>query len=87
MEGGKRVKQRTLAIGLGVLLLGLALGLGGSMLLDGDATDAQNAELEVGDEAPEFELYDHTGAQVWLSDFRGKKKVVLAFYPAAWTPV
>ncbi|PYV04440.1 MAG: alkyl hydroperoxide reductase [Acidobacteria bacterium] len=29
----------------------------------------------------------HLGAKVTLSDFRGKKNVVLAFYPAAFTPV
>jgi peroxiredoxin len=50
--------------------------------------------LEVGDEAPEFELPatgDTAGKggpakRIRLSDFRGKN-VVLAFYPAAFTPV
>jgi peroxiredoxin len=27
------------------------------------------------------------GKKVKLSDFRGKKNVVIAFYPLAWTPV
>jgi peroxiredoxin len=51
--------------------------------------------LEVGDEAPDFELMatgDTAGKaatkrKIRLSDYRGKKNVVLAFYPAAYTPV
>jgi len=37
--------------------------------------------------APDFSLLSHTDRTVRLSDFRGKKNVVLAFYPAAFTPV
>lgn len=51
--------------------------------------------LAVGDEAPDFELQatgDAAGKggprkKIKLSDYRGKKNVVLAFYPAAFTPV
>ncbi len=51
--------------------------------------------LEVGDEAPAFELMatgntagkGDTRKTIKLSDYRGKKNVVLAFYPAAYTPV
>ena len=44
---------------------------------------------EVGDIAPDFELGSSlaSGKKVRLSDFRGDKNVVLAFYPLAWTPV
>jgi peroxiredoxin len=44
---------------------------------------------EVGDMAPDFELPSNLekGKNVRLSDFRGKKNVVMAFYPLAWTPV
>ncbi|MGB8885823.1 MAG: redoxin domain-containing protein [Candidatus Korobacteraceae bacterium] len=48
------------------------------------------ATLKVGDEVPDFELPAVVGSiksQVKLSDYRGKKNVVLAFYPADWTPV
>ena len=38
--------------------------------------------LTVGQKAPEFEVLDHTGKTVRLSDLRGKT-VVLWFYPAA----
>ncbi len=41
--------------------------------------------LKVGDEAPDFTLPSTTGQQIKLSDFRGKKTVVLAFFPAAFT--
>jgi hypothetical protein len=47
----------------------------------------RNANLKVGDEAPDFRLADHTGGFVRLSDYRGQKHVVVAFYPLAWTPV
>lgn len=43
--------------------------------------------LTVGTTAPEFSLRSHTGNTVSLSDFRGKKHVVLAFHPLAFTPV
>lgn len=42
--------------------------------------------LNIGDQAPDFELPDHTGRPVRLSDFRGKRNVVLAFYVYANTP-
>ena len=45
--------------------------------------------LEVGTQAPDFELPAVTGDRrhkIRLSDFRGKKNVVLAFYPLDWTP-
>src|SRR5579871_2161901 len=41
--------------------------------------------LKVGDEAPDFTLPDTDGKPVKLSDFRGKKTVVLAFFVAAFT--
>lgn len=41
--------------------------------------------LEVGQEAPAFELPDQDGEPVSLSDFEGRR-VVLYFYPKAMTP-
>lgn len=48
-------------------------------------TAPPKTSLKVGDEAPDFSLSDTNGKQVKLSDFRGKKAVVLAFFPAAFT--
>lgn len=42
-------------------------------------------KLKVGDVAPDFTLTDTEGNKVKLSDFRGKKNVVLAFYVLAFT--
>jgi peroxiredoxin Q/BCP len=44
------------------------------------------AELRVGDRAPDFALPDQKGNTIKLSDYRGKKTVVLAFYIKASTP-
>jgi len=41
---------------------------------------------KVGDPAPDFALPDQSGKTVKLSDFRGRKNVVLAFYIRASTP-
>jgi len=43
------------------------------------------ATLKVGERAPDFALPDQTGQTVRLSDFRGKRSVVLAFYIKAFT--
>ncbi|WP_217142604.1 peroxiredoxin [Streptomyces sp. AC627_RSS907] len=43
--------------------------------------------IQVGDTAPDFALKDNHGATVRLSDFRGRKNVVLLFYPFAFTGV
>jgi mycoredoxin-dependent peroxiredoxin len=43
--------------------------------------------VDVGDQAPDFELKDQHGTPVKLSDFRGKKNVVLVFYPLAFSGV
>jgi mycoredoxin-dependent peroxiredoxin len=43
--------------------------------------------VEVGDQAPDFELKDQHGTPVSLSGFRGKKNVVLVFYPLAFSGV
>ncbi|MFI7391967.1 MULTISPECIES: peroxiredoxin [Streptomyces] len=43
--------------------------------------------IQVGDKAPDFELKDNHGATVRLSEFRGRRNVVLIFYPFAFTGV
>jgi peroxiredoxin (alkyl hydroperoxide reductase subunit C) len=44
-------------------------------------------KVKVGDPAPDFTLPSVSGEKVTLSQYRGKKTVVLSFVPAAWTPV
>lgn len=44
-----------------------------------------HTNLKVGDMAPDFTLPDNAGHQVKLSEFRGKKNVILAFYVLAFT--
>ena len=46
---------------------------------------ASAVTLNVGDKAPDFTLPDQNGKKVTLSDFLGKKNVVLAFYVLAFT--
>lgn len=42
--------------------------------------------VKVGDLAPDFTLKSQNGSQVSLSDFKGKKNVVVYFYPKDDTP-
>jgi peroxiredoxin len=52
-------------------------------------------KLAIGDEAPDFKLpatgdaagKGQTRREVSLSEYRGKKNVMIAFFPAAFTPV
>ena len=60
-----------LAVGL---MAALSVGLG-----------AQNAELKVGDPAPDFTLQASDGKTYKLSDFKGKQAVVIAWFPKAFT--
>ena len=68
---------------------------GGIVAVAGDATglSAQSTtqavaapKLKEGDAAPEFTLTADNGAQVKLSDYKGKQPVVLYFYPKDETP-
>lgn len=43
--------------------------------------------LPVGTQAPSFTLKSHDGGQVSLASYIGRRNVVLAFFPLAWTPV
>ena len=42
--------------------------------------------LPVGTSAPDFSLYATPDQKISLNEFRGKK-IILAFYPADWSPV
>lgn len=58
----------------------IAMALAVFLPAEGDAP-----KLKVGDEAPAFSLPASTGKTITLAEFKGKKKVVLAFYPKAFT--
>ena len=74
---------------LGIMLVvGLLAGVGiAALMRPSDPARIDNAELRVGEVAPDFRLADQSGGYVRLSDFRGQKNLVIAFYPLAWTPV
>lgn len=71
----------------------VSTALAALMLLAGAAAQSKSAKAEptpepkvkVGDMAPDFNLLDQNRKEVKLSDFRGKKSVVLAFYVFAFT--
>ncbi len=61
--------------------LGLALSAASLPLLSNPST-----RLKEGDKAPDFQLPDQNNKMVRLSDYHGKKNVVLAFFIKASTP-
>ena len=44
------------------------------------------AALEIGDKAPDFTLPSTTGEKVSLSQFRGKKMILVQFYKTDFNP-
>jgi peroxiredoxin (alkyl hydroperoxide reductase subunit C) len=42
--------------------------------------------IQAGAEAPNFELDSHQDSKVSLASFKGKKNVLLVFYPLDFTP-
>ena len=65
--------QRQLLVG--IIGIGLLLGAGFAMA------------LEVGDKAPDFSLPSTMGGEISLSQFQGKKLILLEFYGADFSPV
>jgi peroxiredoxin Q/BCP len=69
-----------------VNLLGIAgLVLGFATMAFAQASSTPPVELKVGDKAPNFKLQASDGKTYNLADFAGKKAVVLAWFPAAFT--
>ncbi len=56
-----------------------------TMMLLASAAGAQDAQLQVGDMAPDFTLQASDGETYKLVDFRDKQAVVIAWYPRAFT--
>ena len=61
-----------------LIVIGLAAVLAGTVT-------AEPVELKVGDAAPNFTLPASDGKTYTLADFKGKKAVVLAWFPKAFT--
>jgi hypothetical protein len=67
---------------LGWVLLGTALAVSSVL-----GASRPAGAVEVGEPAPDFRLPGTTGVDISLSDFRGKKWVLLEFYGADFAPV
>ena len=46
----------------------------------------KNDPIKVGEQLPDFTLFDHNKQKINIADFRGKK-VLLSFHPLAWTNI
>ena len=77
-----------------VLSLAVVLGIGTWFVVaseprlgprDGlELSGVDTGRVAVGDFAPDFSLLNYEGTVTTLSDFRGKKNVVLQFYRGYW---
>ncbi len=70
-----------------VFLLTLHASSAWAQLGPKDGIDLAPKDLErvkVGQEAPDFTLQNYDGIEITLSEFRGKKAVVLVFYRGYW---
>jgi peroxiredoxin Q/BCP len=67
-----------------LMAMGLAAALGVGVMAQGNG-GRDGAELKVGDPAPNFKLQATDGKTYQLSDFKGKKAVVVAWFPKAFT--
>ena len=63
----------------------LLLALAGQFSAAAEEETIAKTNLKVGDAAPDFSLLSDKWEQVKLSDYRGKKNVILAFYVLAFT--
>lgn len=76
--------MRMFTAGLTAALIMVFCGTSASPAQEGKEPPAEPS-VKIGDEAPDFTLKDQNLKEVTLSDFRGQKKVILAFYVFAFT--
>ena len=80
------MKRIVTAFGSFLLLLLVLAGQGFVPAAGAQEEEAiAKTNLKVGDTAPDFTLLSDKWEQVKLSDYRGKKNVILAFYVLAFT--
>ena len=77
-----------------ILLLCVATAFGASEAFKDNIYDPgqlkpvdSTLKVKIGETAPDFTLPSVHGEKISLSQYRGKKNVVISFVPAAWTPV
>ena len=75
-----RLKAMRNRVALGILLAGMLLG--GRAMADETGTIPR----EIGEIAPDFNLHSTTGEDISLSQFRGKKMVLIEFYGVDFAP-
>jgi peroxiredoxin Q/BCP len=74
---------------IGLLLVGFEAGAQEKAKKATESKETLKPRTEMfslGDEAPYFSLQSHQGTTVTLTEFRGKKRVILVFYPGDNTP-
>jgi cytochrome oxidase Cu insertion factor (SCO1/SenC/PrrC family) len=73
---------------LAALLFWFGAGAGSALTLGpadgGDLSPTDLERVQISSPAPDFTLEDEKGTPVSLSQFRGKKNVVLVFYRGHW---
>jgi peroxiredoxin len=69
-----------------LLVLAILLFLFAPMVVQAQEATINKTNLKVGESAPDFALLDNRWERVKLSDFRGKKNVILVFYVLAFSP-
>jgi cytochrome oxidase Cu insertion factor (SCO1/SenC/PrrC family) len=77
--------KRTVSILLALLLAGIFSLARARQPQQQQQPQLSHTFLKVGDMAPDFTLRSDQGTMVKLSDYRGKKNVILAFYVLAFT--
>ncbi|MBM4308950.1 MAG: peroxiredoxin [Deltaproteobacteria bacterium] len=91
----KKIRVDSVLISIAILILigapqvyGASEAYKGNIYKVGDLKPVDSKlKVKVKDLAPDFTLPSLSGEKVSLSQYRGKKNVVLSFVPAAWTPV
>ena len=68
-----------------LLAASLVAALSAAALVPGQKEPVAKVSLKVGDAAPDFTLLSDEWKTVKLSDFKGKKNVLLAVYVLAFT--
>jgi cytochrome oxidase Cu insertion factor (SCO1/SenC/PrrC family) len=82
--------MKTISISWAAALLFLVAAWGwtqGGTIGPRDGLDLPPTDLDrvtVGSEAPDFTLETRQGSRITLSDFRGKKNLVVVFYRGHW---